>query len=343
MIYTMTLNPAVDKTIELKQLEAGSLNKVQRCITSPGGKGINVSMTLKALGMDSVALGLAGGETGNWILKALDQAGIPNRFVQIPEETRTNYKIMEQNGTLTELNMSGVPVSRTAVLQLLELLEQRVVPGDLVILSGSVPPGVPADIYRTMTELVHRQGGLVFLDADGELLRQGIQAKPELIKPNREEALRLLEAGARDLENRQAGTGGEQLTGEPFADEPFTGEPHITKALLAAGASLTQTGIACVLLSDGSRGAYLFEKSQKESCLYAPALPVTPRSVVGAGDSMLAAWAYCMEKGLSAKETFRYALAVSAATVETEGTTPADREAVERLLPMVSTKRLPLC
>ena len=309
MIYTITMNPAIDKTLELERLETGSLNKVQRCITSPGGKGINVSMTLKALGMDSVALGLAGGETGKQIVEALEREGIPNRFVKLPEETRTNYKIMEQNGTLTELNTSGVPVSRTAVLQLLEILEQRVSPGDLVILSGSVPPGVPTDIYRTMTELVHRQGGLVFLDADGELLRQGIQAKPELIKPNREEALRLLAAGD----------------------------------LLAAGAALTQTGIACVLLSDGSRGAYLFEKNQKEACLYAPALPVTPRSVVGAGDSMLAAWAFGMEKGFSAKETFRYALAVSAATVETEGTTPADREAVERLLPMVSTKLLPLC
>lgn len=308
MIYTMTLNPAVDKTLKLEQLEPGSLNKVQCCITSPGGKGINVSRTLKALGMDSVALGMTGGETGKWILNALDQAGIPNRFVQIPEETRTNYKIMEQNGTLTELNTSGVPVSRTAVLQLLEILEQRVSHGDLVILSGSIPPGVPTDIYRTMTELVHRQGGLVFLDADGELLRQGIQAKPELIKPNREEAFRLLAA----------------------------------EDLPAAGAALTQTGIACVLLSDGSRGAYLFEKSQRESCLYAPALPVTPRSVVGAGDSMLAAWAYGMEKGFSAKETFRYALAVSAATVETEGTTPADKEAVERLLPMVFTKTIPL-
>lgn len=302
MIYTVTLNPAIDKTIQVDGLRRGMLNRVEKSLTNIGGKGINVSLALKALGEETIALGVAGGKGGRQIREGLLQEQIVSVFLETGKEIRTNIKIMEPDGTLTELNEPGNKITHDLVESLMEIIENRISDGDILVLSGSVPEGIPKTIYHDMIQLARKKGAKTILDADGELFVHGVEAGPDVVKPNKEEFM------------RYAGI-------NPDCEE---------KQLITAAASFFDKGISCVILSMGSDGAYILDVEELK-CFCCPALDVKVLSTVGAGDAMVAAWACAMARGYETRKAMCLAMAASAAAVATPGTMPPSPEMVQEL------------
>lgn len=193
MIYTVTLNPALDKTVEIPSLTVDSVNRITAMRTDPGGKGINVSKVIDKLGGKSVATGILGGDTGNAILSALKAMGLDTSFRFVEGETRTNLKVVDPvNHTNTDINEPGVTVSGEILDGYLKELLLKVNAGDIVVISGSLPTGSPKDTYQTWVKAFKESGAKVILDADGALLAGGIESSPYLIKPNNHELSGLL-------------------------------------------------------------------------------------------------------------------------------------------------------
>lgn len=304
MIVTVTMNPAIDKTVDIESLERGGLNRIQHVELDAGGKGINVSKTIHALGGKSVATGFIAGNSGNIIRGVLDQWQIANDFIEVSGETRTNTKVFEKSGELTELNEPGPTVEEKDIKALLDKLEGYAGQDTLFVLAGSVPQGVPKDIYCKITELVHQKGAKVLLDADGELFTKALKAVPDIIKPNRVEL------------------------------EQYAGMDYIAseQELLSAAEKLMEKGIGTVAVSMGKSGAMFLMKDCKVKC---PGLKVKAHSTVGAGDAMVAALSYSWSEGKSAEDTVKMCMAVSAGAVTTIGTKPPSMDVVSSLLEQV--------
>lgn len=311
MIYTVTLNPALDKTAVVQELRLDTVNRITQLRTDPGGKGINVSKMLAGWGIPSVALAILGGAAGRQIEQALCRQGITVWSEAAVGDTRTNLKVIDPvQGTHTDINEPGPAVSAEALERLLERLSDALRPGDIVVLSGSLPNGAPADTYRTWGEGVKAAGAKVFLDADGPALAQGLKAAPWLVKPNDAELSRLV---------------GRALS-----------EPE---ELAHAGCGLLETGVRQVVVSMGGRGALFLADGR---ALYAPALQVPVGSTVGAGDSVVAALAAACAQNLDEGQTIRLAMATGAAAVQCSGTQAPDPDAIRRLIPQVVFRALDL-
>lgn len=309
MIYTVTLNPALDKTVEIPGMALDTVNRITEMRTDPGGKGINVSKVIAKLGGESCAVGILGGGSGKMLEKLLEGEPFATRFRFVEGQTRTNLKIIDREGhTNTDINEPGLTVTDADLDALLRELLAELRPGDIVVLAGSLPKGAPQDTYRTWTAACKKAGARVFLDADGALLAEGIKAAPYLIKPNDDELSRL---AGKKLETL------EELTTE--------------------GRKLLERGIERVVISLGGRGALYLRKG---STIYAEGLRVPVGSTVGAGDSVVAALAYAEAQGLSEEEAVRLSTAAGAANVMCSGTQAAEREAVEALLPKVRFSHL---
>lgn len=309
MIYTVTLNPALDKTVEIPGMALDTVNRVTSMRTDPGGKGINVSKVIAKLGGESCAVGILGGESGRTLLAALEREGLRTHFRFVEGQTRTNLKIIDRAlHTNTDINEPGLTVSPADLDALLRDLLGMVREGDIVVLAGSLPQGAPQDTYRVWTAACREKGARVCLDADGVLLAEGLKAAPYLIKPNEDELSRLV---------------GHRLTD--------------TDELIAEGRRLLKGGVTRVVISLGERGALYLRGNE---VLYAEGLSVPVGSTVGAGDSVVAALAYADSLGMSDEDAVRLSTATGAANVMCSGTQPAEREAVEKLLPQVKIRRI---
>jgi 1-phosphofructokinase len=311
MIVTVTMNPAMDKTAELDCLVRGGLNRSKRTLYDAGGKGINVSKTIQALGGKSVAAGFLGGRTGQKIADMLKKEEISQDFVWVDGETRTNTKIAEADGRVTELNEPGPWIAEEKTEELIEKLAGYAGEETLFVLSGSVPPGVDGQIYARIIRRVHEKGAAVLLDAGGELFRNAVLECPDMVKPNRCE---LEEYAGYDSGASEA-------------------------ALKKAAAELQAKGTGTVAVSLGKEGAYFLGKSYEAVC---PALPVRVCSTVGAGDAMAAALALAWEKKLDREEMLRLCMAVSAGAVTTPGTRPPEKKLVEELAQKVKITVMPV-
>ena len=304
MIITVTLNPALDKTVEIPDFSLDAVNRITAMRTDPGGKGLNVSKVIAKLGGTSTAVGVLGGTTGRRIADAMDALGIACQFTFVDGETRTNLKVIDPaRHTNTDLNEPGLTVDQETLDHMRDALVAAIRPGDIVVLSGSLPKGAPADTYGSWTAACRTAGARVFLDADGEPLAHGLAAKHYLAKPNNNELSRLT---GRALET---------------ADD-----------LLAAARTLIADGVERVVVSMGGDGA-LFVSANR--AYRAEGLRVPVGSTVGAGDSMVAALAYAAEQGMADADTVRLAVATSAANVMCSGSQAAERSAVDEVLPRV--------
>lgn len=309
MIITVTLNPALDKTVEIPDFSLDAVNRITAMRTDPGGKGLNVSKVIAKLGGTSTVVGVLGGTTGRRIADAMDALGIACQFTFVDGETRTNLKVIDPaRHTNTDLNEPGLTVDQETLDHMRDALVAAIRPGDIVVLSGSLPKGAPADTYGSWTAACRTAGARVFLDADGEPLAHGLAAKPYLAKPNNHELSRLT---GRALET---------------ADD-----------LLAAARTLIADGVERVVVSMGGDGA-LFVSANR--AYRAEGLRVPVGSTVGAGDSMVAALAYAAEQGMADADTVRLAVATSAANVMCSGSQAAERSAVDELLPRVIFHKL---
>ena len=304
MIVTVTLTPALDKTVVIPNFRTDEVNRIVSLRLDPGGKGINVSKGLHSLGMDSLATGILGGDTGRYIENSLRGLGIACDFAWTDHDTRTNLKVIDPVlHTNTDINEAGMPVGQDVLETVYRKIETAVRRDDIVVFAGKAPAGAADTIFAEWTERLNRKGVRVCLDADGGLLIEGAKAKPALIKPNDAELSR--------------------LTGRSFES---------IDEIAASARELTADGIETVAVSLGGDGA-LFVKG--DTALRGRGLKVEVQSTVGAGDSMMAALAYGAASGMSFRDTCALALAFSAAAVTTPGTQPAEMDYVNELLKQV--------
>lgn len=309
MIITVTMNPAIDKTVEIEQLVPNGLNRIQKVEYDAGGKGINVSKTIHELGGESLAMGFLGGNAGKTIENVLTSWNIQHDFIWVEGETRTNTKVFEKSGGVTELNEPGPVINEARVEELIQKICEHTDKETLVVLAGSIPAGVDKNIYAAITESVHEKGGSVLMDADGELFRNALKASPDIIKPNQVEL--------------------EEYIGADY--RLSMGE------LKALAEKFQNNGIKTVAISMGKGGAMIVRDKFVARC---PALSVKAHSTVGAGDAMVAALAYSWDKKLGDEETVRLCMATSAGAVTTVGTKPPARAAVDELIPQVEMEIL---
>ena len=309
MIYTVTLNPAIDKTVVIENFRAGGVNRVASIREDAGGKGINVSKCLKNLGEKSVAAMILAGGTGKRLEEMLEKLQIPVLSVWTEGENRTNLKIIDPvRKANTDINEPGPVVSAALLEQFREKLGSRIQPEDVVILSGSLPAGVDRGLYGEWTDYFRSLGACVYLDADGEPMEKGMKAIPYMIKPNNDELAALL--------------GKEKLSIEEMVCE---------------GKRLHDTGIEEIVISLGGNGALFVSK---DGCWRAQGLKVAVKSTVGAGDSVVAAMAYAQVKNLSRREKISLAVAIGAASVMQSGTQPPEAELVWELAKQVRFEKL---
>jgi len=295
MIITVTLNPAIDKTIEVLSFAIGKLNKVEKALKDPGGKGINVSKVICALGGESIATGFLGGLNGQYIKDQLDDLTIKNDFVHVKNETRLNLKVFDQaRGTTTEINEKGAEIFVNEWEAMREKLDRLVQANDIVVLSGSMPDALPKDAYAMLTKACQAKGAKVVLDADGELFVNGINAIPYAIKPNRDELERY------------------------FSKTLATDE-----ALIEAAKTFVDMGIEHVVISLGEEGAIYHSKTQ---IIKMYPLKIDVHSTVGAGDAFVAAFVYGINQDMTLIDCLKLATATSAGAVMTLGTKPMSRE-----------------
>lgn len=314
---TVTLNPSLDEWVEIPVLRPGRLHRATRFARYPGGKGINVSRVVHELGAKTLALALAGGEDGVILRTLLQRLAIPHSFVTLAGSTRNNYKILTgAPRVLTEINTPGPRVPPKALHELeRRLFRPRPAPR-CVVLSGSLPPGVPQDVYRRWIGRLRRLGVPTVLDTSGVALRQGLLARPWLIKPNRQEVEELVQHRLRRM-------------------------AHVADAASA----LVALGPALVIVSLGADGAVLacrVDQPATASVQVWVARPPTVKvdSAVGAGDSLIGGVLVGWMRRLGLLEAFRLGVACGAATAMTPGTELCHRADVKRLLGRVTIRRL---
>jgi 1-phosphofructokinase len=309
MIVTLTPNPAVDKTIFLDDLDPGRVNRFASSQLDPAGKGINVSRMAQRLGWPTIAFGFVGGEMGAIVRNALDHEEVDHHLVPIPDQTRLNVTVVERRrGRSTNLYGPGPRVSPEKLERLNGLLAFWVKAGRVLVLAGSLPPGVPDDAYAHWVDMARELGVHTILDADDEALRVGIEARPHLIKPNVEEAQRLL---------------GRSLPEE--AD------------VVEGARELQDRGIPVVVVSRGAEGTVCVEGDRAWR-----AVPprVELRSTVGSGDSLVAGLAVALAAGDPLEDGLRIGTAAGAATAQTPGTTLGSPAMISELLPRVRVERI---
>lgn len=304
MIYTVTLNPAVDKELVVPAIEVDTVLRSQEVRLDYGGKGFNVSRMLNALGSSSVALGFAGGQSGELLRDGLASLGIDSDFVWVDDETRTNVSIVTKvPGHYVKVNEPGPVISAAAYETLINKVKRLAQAGDWWVLAGSLPPGVPQTAYADLIREIQGSGARVLLDTSGEALRLGCSARPFLVKPNDVEA--------------------QQLTGLPVNSPAETA---------AAAKAMQKSGIENIVVSLGKSGALLAD----EQGVWRAASPrVEERNPIGAGDSLVGGLVWGLSEGLALPEALRWGIACGAATASLSGTAVGSRQLVEKLLPQV--------
>ncbi|MDT6919117.1 MULTISPECIES: 1-phosphofructokinase [Pseudomonas] len=282
-ILTLTLNPALDLTVELSRLDAGQVNRSEEMHTHAAGKGVNVAQVLADLGHQVTVSGFLGEDNQQAFETLFAKRGFVDAFIRVPGETRSNIKVAEQDGRITDINGPGPVVDATAQQALLDRLLQ-IAPGhDAAVVAGSLPRGVTAQWLRELIERLNALGLKVALDSSGEALRAALQASPWLIKPNTEELAHAL--------------GCEVVS--PIAEAQ-------------AAARLHGQGIEHVVISHGADGVNWFSVG---SALHASPPKVSVASTVGAGDSLLAGMLHGLLSADTPEQTLRTATAIAAMAV----------------------------
>ncbi len=301
-VLTMTMNPCIDKTIYLEKFRVGETNIVKKVMEEVAGKGINVAVGLKHIGVPVKALGFSYKEDAWKLYQKLEKEQIAYSFVEVEGRLRVNQKLFDEaNLQMTECNEKGVEVTEEDVEKLLDLLEKELCDASILVISGSVPPGVEKNIYGIMIAMAKKAGVKTILDASGELLLQGIKENPYLIKPNKEEFM---------------GT---------FL--PACNMVQMYNGVEDIAASLIKQGVSYICLSLGEEGAMLLSAARESDddiiIEKREALQVPIRSLQGAGDAMVAG----LCKGIYEKQEDKmldYALQMAASTIMLEGTQMGD-------------------
>jgi len=304
MIITITLNPCLDEYIIVNGLVVEEANRWSKMRRYAGGKGIDVSRAIHEMDGATEAYGFIGGAEGRSLEILLDEEGVPFRFTPIERETRTNFIITDsKTWRQTRIDAPGPRISSKELERFYRKLREIHPVPDLIVASGSVPPGIPADVYDNIVTEARGLGVRAFLDSAGEWLREGIKARPYLIKPNVHEA--------------------EELLGRELPTEAD---------IIEAALSLVEAGIEVVVISRGGDGIIAATRGK---IVKAIPPPLKVASAVGAGDCTLAGLALKLAAGEPLVEACCLGVAMGAAAVLTPGTELCRRADVEKILPQV--------
>ncbi|ASN07211.1 1-phosphofructokinase [Virgibacillus necropolis] len=279
MIYTCTITPSIDYTVYLPSFHLGKLNRTEEVYYFPGGKGINVSRVLNRLNVGSIALGFAGGFTGQFIQEFLQDEGVQTNFIETKEPTRINVKIKANDES--ELNGPGPTTTHEQRKELLVKVE-KLESNDWFVLAGSLPDTIPDAFYQAIARLCYKKDVRFVLDTSGSALKQLIDTKAFLVKPNQHEL------------------------GDLFDTTIATKKEAIYYAK-----KLVRRGIKHVIVSMGGNGAILVTEDE---VLLAEAPKGQVINTVGAGDSLVSGFIAAYVKKTDVKEAFRYGIASGSAT-----------------------------
>ena len=309
MIYTVTLNPAVDRELTVPAMEFVSVLRASESRLDFGGKGFNVSRLLKGMDASSTAVGFLGGRTGELLQDGLQSLGIGTDFVWVPGETRTNVSIVTQShDQYIKVNEKGPLVDAAKQQELLDKIDTLAQPGDWWVLAGSLPPVLTDDFYARIVNVLNKHEARAILDTSGESLRVGCAEKPYLVKPNAEEA--------------------QALTGLPM-DTPAE--------IAAAAAEIRRMGAQNVIVSMGKSGALL---NTAEGTWLTHSPKIKEKNPIGAGDSMVGGLVWGLTQAIALKEALGWGVASGAATASLPGTEVGSRPLVEELFTQVEYERL---
>jgi len=316
MLVCISANPAIDRRLRLEHIAVGQINRALSAQPLPGGKAAHVAMVAKALGVDVMWVGFLGGAAGEQCESGLSAFGIPLTVIRTQSETRANLELISADGQVTEILEPGGAVTEGEIERLLTTCRDLFAESDRgtqVAMSGSLPPGAPSDLYAELIRLAQVNGCRTLLDTSGEALRRALSARPDFVKPNRNEA---------------SDFAGHRIDSATTAVE-------VTQKLFEAGAK-------SVAISLGAEGM-VWQRSILSDALMSQSSPLAHCSPVGCGDAALAGFAVAYERGLSDEETVRLATACGSANCMANAPGRVDVRDVQRLAQEIAVRRLVAC
>ena len=309
MIVTVTLNTAVDKRYVVEKLLPQTVMRVKQVSNTAGGKGLNVARVAALGGQAVTAMGFVGGYNGSWLESLVTEPGITKAFTHIDAPTRCCVNVWDENtGRSTEFLEPGSPVRQEDAARFLADYEKQLPFADVVVISGSIPQGLPATYYNHLVKLAKQQKKIVLVDTSGPTLENVLQAAPTFIKPNAEEIKQILNI---NIENRAQ--------------------------LIDAAKQLHQSGISIVAVSLGKEGV-LVACEEGVYCGVTPDVPVL--NTVGCGDSMVAGFAVGMASGWNIEHVIHYAVSVSTANAMNSTTGYYTQKDLQEIQNMVQITKL---
>jgi 1-phosphofructokinase family hexose kinase len=312
MIITVTLNAALDKTLEVPNFTPGRRHRTVDQTTMAGGKGVNIARAIKRLGQPVIATGLAGGSTGTRIVEALNDEAILNGFLRIREESRTNTAVLDPTtGLHTEINERGPSIS----VQELEMFREKLLylakGASVCVFAGSLPRGVAPEVYAGLIRDVRKLGAATMIDTEGEPMRLAVRAEPDVVSPNELEA--------------------EELVGHEFNDGDDRAQAVTEMTRLGAAEAIMTVPDGCYaqVLEGGVPALYRVRVEEQEA-----------RSSIGSGDAFLAGYVAARYGGRSAVDCLRFGVACGAESTQHFGAGIIDPGRVDKLLQEVAAERL---
>jgi len=306
MILVVCLNPALDITHQVASVDWSGVNRAHLVLDRPGGKGTNVARILHSFGISVSLTGLAGGATGAAVSAGLDRLGVPTAFTPIAGETRRTFSVVDDSmvggrGQVALFNEPGPEVSRAEFARFRRDYDNALAGASVVVLSGSLPPGLPADSYAGLIAAAAKSGVPAVLDTSGDALRSGLSAGPAIVKPNLDELGSLTGAGS-------APPGSAPLRA---ALRSAAGEIDLAAVTMAA-AELRADGADAVVASLGPDGLLAVTGG---GCWRARVTVVADGNATGAGDAVTAALAHGLLVGRPWPQRLRHAAALGSAAV----------------------------
>ena len=299
MIYTVTFNPSIDYVMFVDDFKIDGLNRAQDTNKFAGGKGINVSRVLKTLGVDSTALGFAGGFPGDFIAQTLKDSDIHTDFVQVDEDTRINVKL--KTGQETEVNAQGPNVTDAQFQSLLNQIKETT-DNDTVIVAGSVPKSIPSDAYAQIAKITKQTGAQLVVDAEKDLVESVLEYQPLFIKPNKDELEVMFNTSVKNDED-----------------------------VIKYAKQILEKGAQSVIVSLGGDGAIYVDHQQSIKAVNPTGEVI---NTVGSGDSTVAGMVAGLATGLSVQDAFKQAVASGTATAFDADL--ATKEAIENIKSQVT-------
>jgi len=316
MLVCISANPAIDRRLRLENIAVGEINRALSAQPLPGGKAAHVAMVAKSLGIDVMWVGFLGGATGEQCESGLTEFGVPLTVIRTQSETRANLELISADGRVTEILEPGGIVTEGEVERLLTTCRDLFAesePGTQVAMSGSLPPGAPADLYAELIRLAHVYECRTLLDTSGDALRNALNAAPDFVKPNRHEA--------------------SDFAG--YSINSATTAVKVTQWFFNAGAK----SVAVSLGADGM----VWQRAASTDCFVSEPLALPDCSPVGCGDAALAGFAVAHERGLSDEETLRLATACGSANCIADAPGRINVREVQRLAQEVAVRRVLDC